>query len=778
MADPKWEDTEPVSFEETSPIEDTPSWDETEAFEEEAVSAEDIEDVVTGFGRGASFGLTPIFSGIASAGMEAAEDVGDVLGLTTDAELKEQGIEVQDDYKGFGGLLDAYYAGRERQQEQEKKSEERSPYLTMGADIAGGVATGSGLLKLGAGLASGGRAAKAASTVLPSAQRLGKAATTGQKVRLAATEGAKLGAVRSLGEGESKLLEGELGETGKELAEGAGIGALTGGALQGAMSTGKGLLSTVGRAGKFVKDKVRNIDIVDDFIDAFRYAKAGRSVVGDKANKKIIKQSEILADDYLIPFLKDRKESSSKAVGKILDRASNEFDNPEEFRKSLAVVRKSLDYMDDVSTQPEKINQLKKAMDAAIAPKKGIKAVKVEKNPLDTALSNLKNKVDQAKAKAREAGQEIEFSDPTYDPNSQSYVTRTIIKDKPSKVIAQPIKGDANKAMESIQQKIRLEQAKAVKRGDSIQFTDPTIDPLNRAIVTQEIVKGKPGPVLSSAVKAGKASRIEVIDDIGQDLTKGVKSTGELKNLQSKLESIINSFTPEQRGDAAYKRAIRIKDAVKEQVKKSLPEELVPAYDVANQLSRKTRTIAELLPSDILAKGQGDGQKIKAIEKVAEFLRKAEIDGMSGDQLRARLDKVLNRVRELDPNFERYLRSKTEDIARRYELNQSAGKRFGTDLLGTAEAAAVRVADFFGGLSKSMRESNTGKAINSIKNNTDLVYQALKEKGSPYTRQLEKVVDETTPSQTKAAVIYGLYQQPAFRREVEEIVEEKTRDRE
>jgi hypothetical protein len=224
-------DFEPIEFE---PIEEDQVDFEPVDFEPmEEASNDEMgagEAAITGFGQGASLGLTPIVSGLASAGMEAAEDVGDILGLTTDAELRDQGFDIQDDKAGLQGLLDAYYEGRARQKAQEEKAFEDQPLATMGSNIAGGVATMGGLGNLAQSLSKGGKIAQAASKILPSAEAIKKGGA-GAKALSAAKEGAKAGGIAMLGSGESKLAEGEVLDTAKEVAEGAILGAGTGAGL-------------------------------------------------------------------------------------------------------------------------------------------------------------------------------------------------------------------------------------------------------------------------------------------------------------------------------------------------------------------------------------------------------------------------------------------------------------------------------------------------------------------------------------------------------------------
>jgi lysozyme len=179
-----------------------------------------LEAAVTGLGQGASFGLTPIVAGVTGAAGEAIEDIGDVLGLTTDAQLKEEGFKVKDDYEGLQGLVDAYYAQRDRQRAQEEKAFEDQPVANIAGNIAGGLTSMGGAAK----------ATGALGKLLPKAESVKGLSTLG-KAGVAAREGAKAGGLVGFGAGEGKLLEGELAKTAKETAGTAIGGAAFGGGL-------------------------------------------------------------------------------------------------------------------------------------------------------------------------------------------------------------------------------------------------------------------------------------------------------------------------------------------------------------------------------------------------------------------------------------------------------------------------------------------------------------------------------------------------------------------
>lgn len=214
-------------FDEKDIVEDDNFFDESDLVsEDQEIIKQEPEEMgaaeaaLTGFGQGASFGLTPIIAGATGAASEVVEDIGDVLGLTDDSELEDQGFEVSDDYKGLQGLVDAYYAQRDRQINQEKQAFEDQPLATLGGNIAGGMSSMGGAAKATGSLAK----------LLPKAESV-KGLSALQKAGVATREGAKAGGLAGFGAGEGKLAEGEIGEILKETGGTAAGGAIFGGGL-------------------------------------------------------------------------------------------------------------------------------------------------------------------------------------------------------------------------------------------------------------------------------------------------------------------------------------------------------------------------------------------------------------------------------------------------------------------------------------------------------------------------------------------------------------------
>lgn len=249
---------------------------QSEPQEPEKMSA--LEASLTGVGEGTTFGLGPIAAGLAGAAGEVVEDVGDVLGLTTDAQLREQGFEVEDTEKGLQGLLDAYYKSRDMAIKQQEQAMEDQPAAYIGGNIAGGAATMAiplgGATKLAQGASKIGKGLGVAK-IAPSFAKAAEGVGALSKVGKAAIEGAKAGALTGLGSGKAKVF-GEEGivegitDVTKETAQGGLVGSIAGGGLSGIGQLGKKVLSGLGKTGvgEAVKTGIeaakKGLDLTDD----------------------------------------------------------------------------------------------------------------------------------------------------------------------------------------------------------------------------------------------------------------------------------------------------------------------------------------------------------------------------------------------------------------------------------------------------------------------------------------------------------------------------------
>jgi hypothetical protein len=340
--------------------------------EELPESPSKLKAAILGFGEGASFGLTPILGGVASAVGEAASDVGDVLGLTTEGKLEKQGFDV-DDKKGLEGLLEAYYEGRDRQKEAQEKAFDETPY-SYGAGLLGGSLAGGGAGTAAAkGLAGGGKLAQTTSKVIPrfeDVDKFRKAGLTG-KIGMTATEGLKAGALAGLGTGEARLLEGDVEGTLEEAAAGGLGGAVIGGALTG---LGQGL----GKAGKSIKES----DFGKKIKAAYKYGKTGKSLTEDQVDQDIEKLGKTIynrmqskmskagatkADILNTSKIIARDITEGTPVTDAFDNALTQIRNLDEINDSqfAKIKNVALDYLEELKGTPKELKKLEESVETA-----------------------------------------------------------------------------------------------------------------------------------------------------------------------------------------------------------------------------------------------------------------------------------------------------------------------------------------------------------------------------------------------------------------------------
>lgn len=241
MADPKWDDTEPVNFDETEAIEE-PKFEETDE-----VEPSQTEAGLMGAFSGASFGLLDELKGALEAG-------GSTVGLRgLGGEFKD--IRLETDEEDKQKLIDIYKQARDAERERQKKLSEAHPGTVLAGEVAGGLATAP--LMMGKAV-----------------QGLG----TAQKIGKAAIEGAKAGAAYGAGMSESDLTEGDVSGFAGDVAESA----IAGGAISGAIPA----------VGAGVKGAAARIPGVSALKAGFRYgAEEGKPLTKEMVGEDIKKLS-------------------------------------------------------------------------------------------------------------------------------------------------------------------------------------------------------------------------------------------------------------------------------------------------------------------------------------------------------------------------------------------------------------------------------------------------------------------------------------------------------
>jgi hypothetical protein len=241
---------------------------------------EDAMDIAQGAASGATFGLSDIIQGAVIPAVAGVSDLvsgdsssknkleEDVLAKEAAYNLKrqEKGLQpeqVVDQKSLLKGLLDKYYSAKDVANESRESAAERSPGLYTAGAMAGSIPSAIA----GTGLAA---SSKLASTFLPNLK-------TGMTAKDVIMQGGKAGALAGIGEGDSKLLEGDVAGTIAETAKGAGIGAATGLGIKGAMGVGSlaGKLlpkQKWGTAYNYGKDQGKELDSRNVLEDAEKFS--------------------------------------------------------------------------------------------------------------------------------------------------------------------------------------------------------------------------------------------------------------------------------------------------------------------------------------------------------------------------------------------------------------------------------------------------------------------------------------------------------------------------
>lgn len=205
MTGPKWEDTEALV--------ETPKWDDTEELSDQENSESSIsklESFGRGAAQGATFGFADELAGLTKAA--TGEDYGALDPITLSKLLLKAGkgaYEVATTDKTLSDLAEDYKQEYVKERDESRKAfeaaREANPLSYGAGELGGGVASSL--------LIPGGAAVQGAKGLA--------------KVGQIAKQGALIGGLYSSGASEADLTKGELGEFGKDVAIGAGSGALT-----------------------------------------------------------------------------------------------------------------------------------------------------------------------------------------------------------------------------------------------------------------------------------------------------------------------------------------------------------------------------------------------------------------------------------------------------------------------------------------------------------------------------------------------------------------------
>jgi cell division septum initiation protein DivIVA len=294
MADPKWEDTEPVLYEDS----EIPKWEDTEEVESIEPETRTGEALLSGFGSGATASFSDELGGAIGAGLETAASY--IPGTDAyeskklDEQLREQGFS--GDLQDKQNLLDRYKESRDYIRDYQKKLQEQHPIASGIGEVAGGLAT--------APLVPGGAA---------------KGAGTMAKVAAGAKQGLAGGAMYGAGASEAEVLEGDVAGLLTDTVEAGVGGALVGGALP--------------AAGGLIKGTGKLFPGTKTVSSSYQYGKEGKLLTSENVKEDIKKLSNKIYNGTRTRF---KKYGKSKEEGlKFADTVAKKIDAGETLQEQL-----------------------------------------------------------------------------------------------------------------------------------------------------------------------------------------------------------------------------------------------------------------------------------------------------------------------------------------------------------------------------------------------------------------------------------------------------------
>lgn len=293
--------------------------------------------------------------------------------------------------------------------------------------------------------------------------------------------------------------------------------------------------------------------------------------------------------------------------------------------------------------------------------------------------------------------------------------------------------------------------------GEGINFTEPVIDLENGVIRSFETRTGK---VITSPIKKGEFTPVgyKKTSDYGEF------DVDRLKGLKDSAYEILEKAKKSDVG-VAKKPIGKTYGLAKEGLQEIAEEaDLGKALTQANKKVSNIRSLDDILPESLL---KGDD---KAVYKVAQFLRKADIEGISGDELRDKLGYFSKQLEKIDPKFARDFMKDSNQIAKAYELARTAKESFGLNL-GTGKALGVWAGAGLGAVKKGTE--NLANYVSKVPQRTlNLASKKMANSNNEGLRSMGRQLDYALKQEgpVKDALIWSLSQNPAFRKELESYI--------
>jgi len=744
---PKFEDTAPVDFEETLPIDESLSEDSEKMSKLEAAGRQAIS--------AATLGASDIVGGIgAAAGQILADPF--IHG-------KEPTLE---------SALAAYKEGKQREVESREKAMEDQPAASVAGMLAGGLATP----VPGAILAKTGKLGATAAKVLPSAKGAEKIVKAGKLAKeakvlgkidlynklkkaqlakslsMAAKEGAKAGAITGLTTGESSLLEGDVKGTIKDAVKGGTLGA----------AAAAGLVGGTHVTGSII----RSVPGVQDAIDSFSLGLKGVSLEEDVVNKKI----SDAAKKY-VSSLHARLNKLGKEKHKIMDLI-DEQGITINVKSDLDEARKLVKSIDS-QTERKRAQQFLDVLEDYLGDGKATK----------NAIARLEKEIIKGKTKDPYTAAKTKLEKDALKRSIES--SDDIIESQTLAVRGKQVLPEGDDAIE------------AAVRQDTVAKIDPETgeEVIDTIIKAQPYSRPNPSKIQRSIDEATGREIVSakdlttgqvktIVTEVPSSLDAEKLTTGQTKRLADMMKTYSalakKESLPKEVTDAATRASMAIKDKLSgaaKQIKQPLDEvnkKITNALDATDIMGMNTKAMLEK-------------DKLANIKNMAKY-----ISGVSDKNPVSDKGQVMTYLRRVDPKFAKQMDLEIAELRKAHQLHkpadhvpESASFR---SLMGTAGGIINKLTNAVGRAAVSPKQAVTtrlpgqkslaGKTLDIVESSPEQIQRVitrLKEGGEgvnqTFIAPLQKALK--SPQRTKNAIMYGLMQQPAFREMLETMSEEE-----
>lgn len=672
-------------------------------------------------------------------------------------------------------LLETYYEAKKRTGKRREKAMEDQPAASVTGMVGGAFLTpipGAGLAKLG-------KVGKTISKVLPSmkgADKISKAGKLAEKARLvgdmgryktlktmqqaaalklAAREGVKAGAISGGTMGESKLLEGDTDGFIDDVVYGGVAGA----------GLGVGFTKGLQVSGAILK----KIPGIQNAIDSFRYGSKGIDLNEAEVNHEINKAATkyIKEFDSRLSKLGINKQKSLEQLDELgitingkseIEQAKkivSGIDSPTERKEAQKFLDILDDYLDEGKEYKKIHNQLqKKITKARYSDPVGEARIKQQRSDLKEAIE--KHKV------------------PVESEDLGIVSSKDVLPEGPE--VSAVVKKDV----------LEIPTKQGVTRVDQVKS-----QPLNefKPSSIQRAVDPETGREVAMFQDAGKGKIHAIVGEETSILNAEKLTTtqaNKLKNLMNRYSKLSKKGEyPDEVKEAATKAATMINDKINGAGDKIGSDISELNRKMSNIMTAKERI--GLSENNVTAIDKED-----SLKAMAKF-----VAGIGDNNPVSDKNLVIQRLRKSDPKLAEQLSAELDDLRRQYELmkpseamtpSNSVRALMGTvngvwnkawNTLGQTMSAPFRAVEKGRQATQRYLANKTLEFVEASPAQMQGLINKIKESGNRaygiYAAPIQRALQSKT--RTKQAILYGLYQQPAFREMVDSLhTEEPTEE--